>query len=96
MKDHQFVGQIRADDIDSTFLLLDFAPFAWEKGTRLVSNRQWLDHFPGMHMHGHKNGPKTLLKLGPILWSGADDGAIRRGVGSLGRISGYNCIIMKS
>lgn len=28
-------------------------------------------------MHGHKNGLKTLLKLGPILWSGADDGAIR-------------------
>lgn len=28
-------------------------------------------------MHGHKNGLKTLLKLGPILWSGSDDGTIR-------------------
>lgn len=40
----------------------------------------------GLHMHGHKNGLKTLLKLGPILWSGADDGCIRHDghlVGSL-------------
>jgi len=31
----------------------------------------------GRHMHGHKNGIKCLLKLGPILWSGSDDGSIR-------------------
>jgi len=31
----------------------------------------------GKHMHGHKNGLKTLLKLGPILWSGSDDASIR-------------------
>merc|ERR1740129_2197237 len=31
----------------------------------------------GRHMHGHKNGVKALLKLGPILWSGSDDGTIR-------------------
>ena len=47
-------------------------------------------------MHGHKNGLKTLLKLGPILWSGADDGAIRQGVGVLtwGRFVGITMNIM--
>ena len=31
----------------------------------------------GLQLFGHKNGLKTLLKLGPLLWSGADDGSIR-------------------
>lgn len=41
----------------------------------------------GLHMHGHKNGLKTLLKLGPILWSGADDGCIRHDGHLVGRKS---------
>lgn len=41
----------------------------------------------GRHMFGHKNGVKVLLKLGPILWSGSDDGTIR-----LWRCVGGECL----
>lgn len=31
----------------------------------------------GQQLYGHKNGVRALLKIGPTLWSGADDGTIR-------------------
>eukprot|EP00438_Fugacium_kawagutii_P029332 Skav210181 [mRNA] locus=scaffold2101:212055:219234:- [translate_table: standard] len=31
----------------------------------------------GLQMHGHKNGVRCLIRIGPTLWSGADDGTIR-------------------
>eukprot|EP00439_Symbiodinium_sp_Y106_P018166 s3428_g2.t1 len=55
----------------------------WSRGTRnhcLTSQEigRWkVGMLKGKHMHGHKNGLKTLLKLGPILWSGSDDASIR-------------------
>jgi len=49
-----------------------------DKEATVVEVGRWkVGILKGMHMHGHKNGLKTLLKLGPILWSGADDGCIR-------------------
>mmetsp|Transcript_55828 Transcript_55828/g.133054 ORF Transcript_55828/g.133054 Transcript_55828/m.133054 type:complete len:1273 (-) Transcript_55828:147-3965(-) len=33
--------------------------------------------YKGAVMHGHKNGVKALLRIGPTLWSGSDDGTIR-------------------
>ncbi|CAK9090373.1 Probable protein phosphatase 2C 3 (PP2C 3) [Durusdinium trenchii] len=49
-----------------------------DKEATIVELGRWkVGILKGLHMHGHKNGLKTLLKLGPILWSGADDGSIR-------------------
>eukprot|EP00931_Biecheleriopsis_adriatica_P073872 TRINITY_DN4807_c0_g2_i2.p1 TRINITY_DN4807_c0_g2~~TRINITY_DN4807_c0_g2_i2.p1 ORF type:complete len:1372 (+),score=356.68 TRINITY_DN4807_c0_g2_i2:40-4116(+) len=49
-----------------------------DKEAVLVQTGKWTVGFlKGRQMHGHKNGVKTLLKLGPILWSGSDDGTIR-------------------
>eukprot|EP00439_Symbiodinium_sp_Y106_P041405 s1229_g5.t1 len=31
----------------------------------------------GLQMHGHKNGVRCMIRIGPTLWSGSDDGTIR-------------------
>ncbi|CAK9053353.1 unnamed protein product [Durusdinium trenchii] len=31
----------------------------------------------GLQMYGHKNGVRCLIRIGPTLWSGSDDGSIR-------------------
>ncbi|OLQ05357.1 putative calcium-binding protein CML29 [Symbiodinium microadriaticum] len=49
-----------------------------DKEAVVVEMGRWkVGMLKGKHMHGHKNGLKTLLKLGPILWSGSDDASIR-------------------
>eukprot|EP00928_Gymnodinium_smaydae_P070386 TRINITY_DN54230_c0_g1_i1.p1 TRINITY_DN54230_c0_g1~~TRINITY_DN54230_c0_g1_i1.p1 ORF type:complete len:1256 (+),score=298.71 TRINITY_DN54230_c0_g1_i1:59-3826(+) len=41
----------------------------------------------GPQLHGHKNGVRSLLRIGPVLWSGSDDGSIR-----LWRCSDGSCV----
>jgi len=31
----------------------------------------------GMQMHGHKNGVRCMIRIGPMLWTGSDDNSIR-------------------
>jgi len=47
-------------------------------GSTVVEVGEWkVAISKGQQMHGHKNGVRALLRLGPVLWSGADDGSIR-------------------